>query len=580
MTDIIEIIQPESVVVEVAEAVGPRGPKGNPGPPGERGPAGEPGAKGDPGVGVPTGGTVGEVLVKKSGTDFDTEWAPAGVVSVNGKTGVVTLDAADVGALPDDYTPAWPDVTGKPDVFPPAAHTHPVSDISGLADVAVSGEYGELDGMLVIPSAAEDIGAQPAGDYVTGTASRLSDAREPLPHTHDMGDVTGLADVLAGKADTGDLFSGDYDDLTNKPVLFSPATGDAGDVLTTVDGEWVAAPATGGDGLPPVGTDGDVLTTVDGEWAAAAPTGGGADIPPGADPGDVLTWDGTEWAGQPPSGGTGAVHSVNGKTGHVTLTASDVGAIASPTINKIVTTTDPEQVAGEGELLVLLPAPRVIAAAWSEQSYGDGDSVTSVTVPVPVQAREGDLILALVGSHALPSINGFDQVVTQDGPRTQVATGMARATVFERTATNSDAGTDVTVTQSESGRMSIVLLVVRGPNGVAVEDYATDVYAASDVNPGLHPIPEVAATGRGMLAVTLGTCALAAAGVSGTTVEVPEKWELITPASSPLMPSHERNRSWGAIKPLADAETTTGVIEHGPHGEHDGGHITLLLGAS
>ncbi|HLS00920.1 MAG TPA: hypothetical protein VK054_02920, partial [Beutenbergiaceae bacterium] len=249
------------------------------------------------------GGAAGEVLVKKSGTDFDTEWAPAGVVSVNGKTGVVTLDASDVGALPDDYTPAWPDVTGKPDVFPPAAHTHPVSDISGLADVAVSGDYGDLDGKPVIPSAPEDIGAQPAGDYVTGTDSRLSDAREPLPHTHDMGDVTGLADVLAGKADTGDLFSGDYDDLTNKPVLFSPATGDAGDVLTTVDGEWVAAPATGGDGLPPVGTDGDVLTTVDGEWAAAAPTGGGADIPPGADPGDVLTWDGQEWAGAPFEGG-------------------------------------------------------------------------------------------------------------------------------------------------------------------------------------------------------------------------------------------------------------------------------------
>lgn len=578
MTDIIEIIQPESVVVEVAEAVGPRGPKGNPGPPGERGPAGEPGAKGEPGVGVPTGGTVGEVLVKKSGTDFDAEWAPAGVVSVNGKTGVVTLDASDVGALPDDYTPAWPDVEGKPDVFPPAAHTHPVSDISGLADVAVSGDYGDLDGKPVIPSAPEDIGAQPAGDYVTGTDPRLSDAREPLPHTHPIDDVTGLDQALAGKADMGDVFSGDYDDLTNKPDLFDPSVGSDGDVLTTVSGEWVAAPATGGDGLPPVGTDGDVLTTVNGEWAAAAPTGGGADIPPGTDPGDVLTWDGTEWAGQPPSGGTGAVDSVNGKTGHVTLTASDVGAIASPTINKIVTTTDPEQEAGEGELLVLLPAPRVIAAAWSEQSYGDGDSVMSVTVPVPVQAREGDLILALVGSRALPSINGFGQVATQDGPRTQFATGLSRATVFERTATDIDAGTDVTVTQPDSGRMSIVLLVVRGPNGVAVEDYATDVYAASSTIPGLHPIPDVTATGRGMVAVTFGTCALASSGA--TVVAVPEKWELITPESAPNEPSHAQNRSWVAIKRLADAETTTGVIEHGPHGGHDGGHITLLLGAS
>src|SRR5690625_2520685 len=156
---------------------------------------------------------------------------------------------------------------------------------------------------------------------------------------------------------------------------------------------------------------------------------------------------------------------------------------------------------------------------------------------------------------------------------------MARATVFERTATNSDAGTDVTVTQSESGRMSIVLLVVRGPNGVAVGDYATDVYAASGTSPGLHPIPDVTATGRGMVAVTFGACALANSN-GPTTVVVPEKWELLTPESTPAALGHARNRAWVAIKRLADAETTTGVIEHGPHGGHDSGHITLLLGAS
>lgn len=39
---------------------------------GEQGPAG---ADGAPGVGVPTGGSQGQVLKKKSGTDYDTEWA-------------------------------------------------------------------------------------------------------------------------------------------------------------------------------------------------------------------------------------------------------------------------------------------------------------------------------------------------------------------------------------------------------------------------------------------------------------------------------------------------------------------------
>lgn len=39
-----------------------------------KGPKGEPGAKGDTGEGVPSGGTTGQVLKKKSNTDYDTEW--------------------------------------------------------------------------------------------------------------------------------------------------------------------------------------------------------------------------------------------------------------------------------------------------------------------------------------------------------------------------------------------------------------------------------------------------------------------------------------------------------------------------
>lgn len=39
---------------------------------------GDTGAKGDTGVGVPTGGTTGQVLKKKSGTDYDTEWGDGG----------------------------------------------------------------------------------------------------------------------------------------------------------------------------------------------------------------------------------------------------------------------------------------------------------------------------------------------------------------------------------------------------------------------------------------------------------------------------------------------------------------------
>ena len=59
---------------------------------------------------LPTGGSQGQVLKKTSGTDYAVAWenesggGGGAVDSVNGQTGVVVLDADDVGALPDDTT--------------------------------------------------------------------------------------------------------------------------------------------------------------------------------------------------------------------------------------------------------------------------------------------------------------------------------------------------------------------------------------------------------------------------------------------------------------------------------------------
>lgn len=54
---------------------GIQGVQGETGETGATGAQGERGIQGEPGVGVPTGGTIGQVLTKKSGTDRDTEWA-------------------------------------------------------------------------------------------------------------------------------------------------------------------------------------------------------------------------------------------------------------------------------------------------------------------------------------------------------------------------------------------------------------------------------------------------------------------------------------------------------------------------
>lgn len=50
------------------------GDKGNTGSVGPQGPAGTNGLPGEDGVGVPNGGTIGQVLAKKTNNDFDTEW--------------------------------------------------------------------------------------------------------------------------------------------------------------------------------------------------------------------------------------------------------------------------------------------------------------------------------------------------------------------------------------------------------------------------------------------------------------------------------------------------------------------------
>ena len=58
-----------------------------------------------PAAGLPAGGSTGQVLTKTSGSDYAAAWQTVSgggsVDSVNGQTGVVVLDADDVGALPD-----------------------------------------------------------------------------------------------------------------------------------------------------------------------------------------------------------------------------------------------------------------------------------------------------------------------------------------------------------------------------------------------------------------------------------------------------------------------------------------------
>lgn len=87
--------------------IGPQGLQGVQGPQGDQGPIGLTGAQGPQGndgadgVGVPAGGTTGQVLVKASGTNYDTKWETIKQVSVAtvplNTTGTALTNAVGLG---------------------------------------------------------------------------------------------------------------------------------------------------------------------------------------------------------------------------------------------------------------------------------------------------------------------------------------------------------------------------------------------------------------------------------------------------------------------------------------------------
>lgn len=82
-------------------SVGPQGPQGNTGPQGSQGPQGDQGnqgIQGAPGVGVPAGGTSGQVLAKSTAQDFDTTWVNQ---SAGGGGFPPVTDITDAGTYPN-----------------------------------------------------------------------------------------------------------------------------------------------------------------------------------------------------------------------------------------------------------------------------------------------------------------------------------------------------------------------------------------------------------------------------------------------------------------------------------------------
>lgn len=134
------------------------------------------GEQGKPGEGVPTGGVTGQVLKKRSNTDYDTYWANESgtVLSVNGMTGAVVLDADDVGALPDDtFIPTkTSDLTNDSGFITDAGVTSFNGQTGAVTYAAPVTSVNNKTGAVTLD--AEDVGAVPTEWTLLGTSSSSS----------------------------------------------------------------------------------------------------------------------------------------------------------------------------------------------------------------------------------------------------------------------------------------------------------------------------------------------------------------------------------------------------------------------
>ncbi|MFN7318728.1 MAG: hypothetical protein ACK5S6_04370, partial [bacterium] len=165
--------------------------------------------------GVPVGGSTGNVLVKLSGTDYDTAWSNQLSVStlslsnqltstvitgtapfvVSSTTRVANLNVATAGVADSANSVAWSNVTSKP-TFATVATTGAYSDLSGtptLATVATTGAYSDLTGTPNIATqissaiTTHEAAVDPHTQYQTSTETLVTVATA-------TGDIHGIVD--------------------------------------------------------------------------------------------------------------------------------------------------------------------------------------------------------------------------------------------------------------------------------------------------------------------------------------------------------------------------------------------------
>ena len=103
--------------------------------------------KGDPGLGIPAGGSVGQVLTKKTTTDYDTQWsnvaiAPAAKIHATGS--VSTSSEVDIPCTVTDFLRSGFTVSSGHLIVPVTGIYHVIGQLGSMNGISNAGVTGEV----------------------------------------------------------------------------------------------------------------------------------------------------------------------------------------------------------------------------------------------------------------------------------------------------------------------------------------------------------------------------------------------------------------------------------------------------
>lgn len=200
-------------------------------------PRGEKGDKGDPGSGIISGGTTGQVLAKKSNTNYDTEWVNINpvteesdpVFSASAASGITSNDISNWNSK-SNFNGDYNSLTNKPNIpakvsdltndsgfitsyteTDPLFSNSPASNITNNDinnwnnKTSFSGDYNDLTNKPSIPTVP------------TNLSSFVDDLGSSPVHTHSQyltshQDISGKVDKVAGKELSTNDFTNTYKD--------------------------------------------------------------------------------------------------------------------------------------------------------------------------------------------------------------------------------------------------------------------------------------------------------------------------------------------------------------------------------